>query len=286
MPPTASVNSDRAELHRLERRLLRLTGQAIADFGMLGDGDRVMVCLSGGKDSYTLLDMLRTLQRRAPVRFELLAVNLDQRQPGFPAHVLPQYLERIGVAYRILQEDTYSVVRRLIPEADTKCSLCSRLRRGVLYRFAREQGITRIALGHHRDDMIETLFLNMFHGGTLKAMPPKLRSDDGGQIVIRPLAYAAERDIARYAALRAYPIIPCNLCGAQPNLQRQAVKRMLQRWEAETPGRLDVIAASLRNVVPSHLADRDLHDFAALERAPGSPSPVGATAPHGAQPDR
>ncbi|HYW05264.1 MAG TPA: tRNA 2-thiocytidine(32) synthetase TtcA [Gammaproteobacteria bacterium] len=264
----ARQDTDRDGLGRLQRRLRHLTGQAVADYEMIADGDRVMVCLSGGKDSYTLLDMLLSLQRRAPVRFELLAVNLDQKQPGFPAHVLPEYLESLGVPYHILEEDTYSVVKRVIPEGRTMCSLCSRLRRGILYRFAAEHGVTRIALGHHRDDMIETLFLNMFHGGALKAMPPKLRSDDGRHVVIRPLAYCAERDIARYAELRRFPIIPCNLCGSQENLQRQAIKQMLRQWEAVDPGRLDVIAASLRNVVPSHLADASLHDFAGIRAAP------------------
>jgi tRNA 2-thiocytidine biosynthesis protein TtcA len=223
-----------------------------------------MVCLSGGKDSYTLLDMLLSLQRSAPVEFSLLAVNLDQKQPGFPAHVLPQYLASLGVAYHIIEQDTYSVVKRVIPEGRTTCSLCSRLRRGALYRFAAEHGITRIALGHHRDDIIETLFLNLFHGGKLKAMAPKLRSEDGRHIVIRPLAYVAERDIARYAAAREFPIIPCDLCGSQPNLQRAQVKRMLAEWEREHPGRTESLFSALRNVEPATLADTGLFDFAGL----------------------
>jgi len=240
-------------------------GKAIEDFGMIAAGDRVMVCLSGGKDSYTLLDILMSLQRSAPVSFELIAVNLDQKQPGFPEHVLPEYLERLKVPYRIIQQDTYSVVKRVIPEGRTMCGLCSRLRRGALYRFAAENGVTKIALGHHRDDIVETLFLNLFFGGRLKAMAPKLLSDDGRQIVIRPLAYVAERDIARYARGRSFPIIPCKLCGSQENMQRVAIKKMLAAWERDFPGRTESIFSALRHVEPEHLADPRRFDFAGLE---------------------
>ena len=240
-----------------------LTGKAIADFGMIEAGDRVMVCLSGGKDSYTLLDILQSLQRSAPVDFDLMAVNLDQKQPGFPAEVLPQYLTAVGVPFQIIEQDTYRVVKRVIPEGRTMCGLCSRLRRGALYRFAAEQRITKIALGHHRDD-IETLFLNIFFGGRLKAMAPKLLSEDGRHIVIRPLAYVPERDIARYARGRAFPLIPCQLCGAQENMQRVAVKNMLAAWEREYPGRNAAIFAALQNVMPAHLADPRQFDFAHL----------------------
>ena len=250
---------------KLQTHLRRLVGQAIADYNMIEAGDRVMVCLSGGKDSYTLLDILLNLQQRAPIEFEILAVNLDQKQPGFPAHILPTYLESLGVAYRIVEQDTYSVVKRVIPEGKTMCSLCSRLRRAVLYRVAQEEGATKIALGHHRDDIVETLFLNMFYAGQLKAMPPKLLSDDGQQVVIRPLAYCAEQDIAAYAELRQFPIIPCNLCGSQANLQRSQIKQMLQTWEAEHPGRIESLFSSLQNIAPSHLADRELFDFANLK---------------------
>jgi tRNA 2-thiocytidine biosynthesis protein TtcA len=249
---------------KLQAELRGLVGKAIVDYRMIEDGDRVMVCVSGGKDSYTLLDMLLSLQRRAPVRFELVAVNLDQRQPGFPEHVLPAYLRELGVEHRIVAEDTYSVVTRVIEPGKTMCGLCSRLRRGILYRVADEVGATRIALGHHRDDIVETLFLNMFYGGRLKAMPPKLKSDDGRHIVIRPLAYCAERDIARYARGRKFPIIPCNLCGSQANMKRREVKKMLEQWEAEDPGRTERLFRSLQNVAPSHLADRELYDFASL----------------------
>ena len=252
-------------LTRLAAQLRSSVGKAIADYRMIAAGDRVMVCLSGGKDSYTLLDILLSLRRSAPVSFELLAVNLDQKQPGFPAEVLPQYLAGIGVPFHIIEQDTYSVVRRVVPEGRTLCGLCSRLRRGALYRFAGENGITKIALGHHRDDIVETLFLNLFFGGRLKAMAPKLLSDDARHIVIRPLAYVAERDIARYARGRAFPLIPCRLCGSQENLQRAAVKRMLAAWEREFPGRTESIASALRNVEPEHLGDPRRFDFAALD---------------------
>jgi tRNA 2-thiocytidine biosynthesis protein TtcA len=232
---------------------------------MIADGDRVMVCISGGKDSFTLLDMLLSLQRRAPVRFELVAVNLDQKQPGFPAAVLPAYFEQIGVRYRIVEEDTYSIVQRVLEPGKTMCGLCSRLRRGILYRVADELGATRIALGHHRDDIVETLFLNLFYGARLKAMPPKLKSDDGRHIVIRPLAYCSEREIIRYATGRDFPIIPCNLCGSQENLQRQKIKQLLASWEEDDPGRTQRIFRALQNVTASHLADRELFDFAGLE---------------------
>jgi len=250
---------------RLQARLRGLVGKAIEDYGMIADGDRVMVCLSGGKDSYTLLDVLLSLQRSAPIRFELVAVNLDQKQPGFPAHVLPEYLAALGVPFEILEQDTYSVVKRVIPEGRTMCGLCSRLRRGRLYRYAEENGITKIALGHHRDDMVETLFLNMFFGGKLKAMPPKLLSEDARHVVIRPLAYVPEREIERYSRARNFPIIPCRLCGSQDNLQRVAVKKMLADWEREFPGRTETIFSAMRNVAASHLADPATFDFAALD---------------------
>ena len=256
---------------RLQSRLRGAVGRAIDDYGMIEQGDRVMVCLSGGKDSYTLLDVLISLQRSAPVKFDLVAVNLDQKQPGFPAQVLPEYLSALGVRYEILEQDTYSVVKRVVPEGRTMCGLCSRLRRGRLYRYAAEQGISKIALGHHRDDIVETLFLNMFFGGHMKAMPPKLLSEDGRHVVIRPLAYVAERDIERYARARGFPIIPCRLCGSQEGLQRVAVKRMLAEWEREHPGRIESIFAAMKNVTASHLADPELFDFTALE----SGKPVG-----------
>jgi tRNA 2-thiocytidine biosynthesis protein TtcA len=252
---------ERYSTNKLVKRLQRNTAQAITDFKMIGEGDRVMVCLSGGKDSYTLLDMLMALQKRAPVRFELLAVNLDQKQPGFPADVLPAYASQVGIPFRVIEQDTYRVVKRVVPEGKTTCGLCSRLRRGALYRFASENGITRIALGHHRDDIIETLFLNLFYGGRIKAMPPKLLSDDGDHVVIRPLAYCSEPDIARYAATRNFPIIPCDLCGSQPNLQRQAIKEMLTTWKKKHPGRIENIFRAIGNVSPSQLADRELFDF-------------------------
>ena len=260
-PATLSRSAQRLQAH-----LRAQVGKAIEDFSMIGPGDRVMVCLSGGKDSYTLLDILLSLQRGAPIEFSLIAVNLDQKQPGFPTHVLPEYLRSLGVPYHIIEQDTYSVVKRVIPEGKTLCSLCSRLRRGALYRFAAENAITKIALGHHREDIVETFFLNLFFGGRLKAMAPKLLSDDRRHIVIRPLAYVAERDIERYARARAFPLIPCDLCGSQPNLQRATVKRLLRQWEQEHPGRTDSIFAALRHVTPEHLADPRLHDFNALEQ--------------------
>jgi tRNA 2-thiocytidine biosynthesis protein TtcA len=260
-----SVAGIERSLSELEVDLRRLTGKAIADYGMIRDGDRIMVCLSGGKDSYTLLDMLMSLARRAPIEFELIAVNLDQKQPGFPDDILPAYLDGVGIDYRIIEEDTYSIVKRVVPEDKTMCGLCSRLRRGVLYRVAGEIGATRIALGHHREDLVETLFLNMFYGGKIKAMPPKLVSDDGRHVVIRPLAYCPEPVITRYAELRNFPIIPCNLCGSQENLKRQEIKQMLSDWEQQDPGRSGRLLRSLRNVTPSHLADATLVNFAELE---------------------
>ena len=249
---------------KLQANLRGLVGKAIDDYTMIEAGDRIMVCLSGGKDSYTLLDLLLSLQRSAPIHFNILAVNLDQKQPGFPQHILPEYLQSLGVPYRIIEQDTYGVVKRVIPAGKTMCGLCSRLRRGILYRVASEEGATKIALGHHRDDMVETLFLNMFHGGQLKAMPPKLLSKDGRQVVIRPLAYCPESTIQRYANARQFPIIPCNLCGSQENLQRSQIKQLLQTWERDSPGRIDNLFRSLQNVVPSHLADTKLFDFGRL----------------------
>jgi tRNA 2-thiocytidine biosynthesis protein TtcA len=269
--PLRGAGSDdrkaRYDVNKLHKKLRRQVGQAIADFGMIGAGDRVMVCLSGGKDSYTMLDILMNLRQSAPVPFELVPVHLDQRQPGYPPDVMPRYLDTLGIPYHILREDTYSVVQALTPEGKTTCPVCSRLRRGILYSCAARIGATRIALGHHLDDAVETLFLNMFHGGRLKAMPPKLRSDDGRHVVIRPLYYCRERDVARWAHHRQFPIIPCNLCGSQENLQRQVVKEMLAEWDRNTPGRVRNIARSVAHVVPSHLADRSLFDFAGLERA-------------------
>lgn len=260
-PPTAGPA-------RLLAPILRSAGQAIGDYRMIEDGDRIMVCLSGGKDSYTLLDVLLHLQKKAPVRFELVAVNLDQGQPGFPKDVLPRYLTELGVRHDLLTEDTYSVVKQKTPEGKTTCALCSRLRRGLLYAHARRIGATKIALGHHRDDILETLFMNLFFGARLKAMPPKLQSDDGTNVVIRPLAYVAEAEIIRYAEARRFPIIPCNLCGSQENLQRKIVGEMLQGWEREHPGRLTNIARALTRVTPSHLLDRELFDFASLSVTP------------------
>lgn len=255
----------RYDFNKLQKRLRRLTGEAIADFRMIEEGDRVMVCLSGGKDSYTLLDILLSLRLNAPVSFEIIAVNLDQKQPGFPEHVLPEYLSERAIPFHIIEQDTYSIVKRVIPEGKTTCGLCSRLRRGTLYRFASENGITKIALGHHRDDLLETFFLNLFYGGTLKAMPPKLLSDNRKHVVIRPLAYCKEKDIAEYAKVRDFPIIPCNLCGSQQNLQREAMKVMLAGWDKQFPGRLETIFTALQNAAPSQLADRNLFDFLNLE---------------------
>ncbi len=256
--------SHSANFYRLETRLQSLTGKAIGDFGMIEDGDTVLVCMSGGKDSYTMLSVLMALQKRAPIQFKLIAMNLDQKQPGFPEHILPEYLKTLGVEYVIVEADTYSIVKEKVPEGKTTCSLCSRLRRGVIYRTAKELGANKIALGHHRDDIVNTFFLNMFFGGKMKAMPPKLATDDGQHIVIRPLAYCAEKDIASYARAMEFPIIPCNLCGSQENLQRKKVSEMLQAMERENPGRIDNIFSALRNVVPSHLADTDLFPFTGL----------------------
>ncbi|MDE1481460.1 tRNA 2-thiocytidine(32) synthetase TtcA [Xenorhabdus bovienii] len=247
--------------NKLQKRLRRDAGQAIVDFKMIEEGDRIMVCLSGGKDSYTLLSILQNLQKSAPVNFSLVAVNLDQKQPGFPEHILPAYLEKLGIEYKIVEENTYGIVKEKIPEGKTTCSLCSRLRRGILYRTATELGATKIALGHHRDDILQTVFLNMFYGGKLKGMPPKLISDDGKHIVIRPLAYCREKDIERYAEARAFPIIPCNLCGSQPNLQRQVIKDLLRDWDKRYPGRIETMFRAVQNVVPSHLSDFNLFDF-------------------------
>lgn len=265
MTQTTSPTADSA---RLFQPIVKGVGQAIGDYRMIEQGDRVMVCLSGGKDSYTLLDVLLHLRKKAPVDFEVVAVNLDQGQPGFPTDVLPRYLSGLGVPFDILTQDTYSVVKEKTPEGKTTCSLCSRLRRGILYGHARKIGATKIALGHHRDDILETLFMNMFFGARLKAMPPKLQSDDGSNVVIRPLAYVAEADIIRYAQARAFPVIPCNLCGSQENLQRKVIGEMLETWEREHPGRLHNILKSLTRVTPSHLLDRDLYDFASLSVTP------------------
>jgi tRNA 2-thiocytidine biosynthesis protein TtcA len=265
-PEIPLSDKQRYRFNKLYKRLRRLTGEAIVDFGMIEEGDKVMVCLSGGKDSYTLLDILLSLKRNAPVEFDLVAVNLDQKQPNFPEHVLPAYLSELGVPFQIIEQDTYSIVKQVIPEGKTTCGLCSRLRRGLLYSFAAEHGITKIALGHHRDDILETFFLNLFFGGTLKAMPPKLLSDDQRHIVIRPLCYCREKDIAEYARIKAFPIIPCNLCGSQENLQRRIMKEMLQAWDKQHPGRLETIFTALQNVAPSQLADRSLFDFTELER--------------------
>jgi tRNA 2-thiocytidine biosynthesis protein TtcA len=265
------------EANKLAKRLRREVGQAIADFNMIENGDRIMVCLSGGKDSHALLDVLLYLKEKAPINFEIIAVNLDQKQPGFPAEVLPAYLDGVGVPYRIVEEDTYSIVQRVIPEGKTTCSLCSRLRRGILYRVADELGATKIALGHHRDDILATLFLNMFFAAKLKAMPPKLVSDDGRHIVIRPLAYCREADLLAWAQQREFPIIPCNLCGSQPNLQRQQIAAMLRDWDKRFPGRIETMFRSLGNVVPSHLMDTKLYGFAGL-KATGVPDPDGDTA--------
>src|SRR5690349_16940416 len=271
-------------LQRLQAQLRAQCGKAIQDYGMIADGDRVMVCMSGGKDSYTLLDILLSLQRSAPIRFDLVAVNLDQKQPDFPEHVLPDYLRSLGVPYRIIEQDTYSVVKRVIPEGRTMCGLCSRLRRGALYRFAAENGITKIALGHHRDDLVETLFLNLFFAGRLKAMAPKLLSEDGRHIVIRPLAYVSEREIERYARGRDFPIIPCKLCGSQDNMQRVAIKKMLTDWEQQFPGRTETIFSALRNVDAATLADPKMFDFAGLEKRRAPSGRAGAETATGATP--
>ena len=264
------TQKERFEFNKVQKRLRHSVGDAIADFNMIENGDKIMVCLSGGKDSYTMLDVLMNLQKTAPVNFELLAVNLDQKQPGFPEHVLPEYLETLGVPYHIIEKDTYSVVKRVIPEGQTTCSLCSRLRRGTLYGYAEANNVTKIALGHHRDDILETFFLNIFYGGKLKAMPPKLLSDDKKNIIIRPLAYTREKDIERFAVFKNFPIIPCNLCGSQENLQRKAMKDMLKVWDKQFPGRLETIFTSLQNVAPSQLADRNLFDFVNLLREPNA----------------
>ena len=254
------------EFNKLQKRLRRLVGQAVADYSMIEDGDKVMVCVSGGKDSYTMLDVLLSLRRHAPVEFSLVAVNLDQKQPGFPEHVLPQYLESLGVEYQVLEEDTYSIVQELTPEGKTTCPVCSRMRRGILYSHAKRIGADKIALGHHLDDAAETLFLNMFFGGTLKSMPPKLLSDDGANVVIRPLYYVREKTIKAFSLARSHPIIPCNLCGSQPNLQRAKVKAMLAQWDIEQPGRVENIARALSHISPSQLADAKLFDFSGLKR--------------------
>jgi tRNA 2-thiocytidine biosynthesis protein TtcA len=268
----------RYEFNKLGKRLRKNTAEAIIDYQMIDDGDRVMVCLSGGKDSYTMLDMLLSLSRNAPINFSLTAVNLDQKQPNFPEHVLPEYLQSLGVDYDVIERDTYSVVKRVIPEGKTTCGLCSRLRRGTLYGYAQEHGFNKIALGHHRDDIIETLFLNMFHGGSLEAMPPKLRSNDGQNVVIRPLAYCKEKDIAAWAEQKQYPIIPCDLCGQQPNLQRQLTKQMLQEWDTKYPGRVESIFTAIKNVKPSQLADTNLFDFASLSKDVDEDSATPSTA--------
>ncbi|TWI63129.1 tRNA 2-thiocytidine biosynthesis protein TtcA [Pseudoduganella lurida] len=262
------------ENNKLHKRLCRLVGQAIGDFNMIEEGDKVMVCLSGGKDSYALLDILMTLRERAPIHFDIVAVNLDQKQPNFPDHILPAYLEKLGIPFHIENQDTYSIVKRLVPEGKTTCSLCSRLRRGILYRVADELGCNKIALGHHRDDILETFFLNMFFGGKLKGMPAKLVSDDGKHMVIRPLAYVKEEDTERYAAVKGFPIIPCDLCGSQENLQRKQIKNMLRGWEKTNPGRVESVFSSLSTVVPSHLMDRNLFGFADL-KTDGVPNPLG-----------
>ncbi|TMN25103.1 tRNA 2-thiocytidine(32) synthetase TtcA [Pseudoxanthomonas sp. X-1] len=272
-PPAGAQARARREQTKLAKRLRRQVGQAIADYGMIEAGDKVMVCLSGGKDSYTLLDILLQLQRKAPVPFELVAVNLDQKQPGFPEHVLPAYLEGLGVPFHIIEQDTYSVVTRVVPEGKTLCSLCSRMRRGALYAYAAEHGFTKIALGHHRDDMVATFFMNLFHHAKLSGMPPKLLSDDGRHVVIRPLAYVREADIVEYSQAKAFPIIPCNLCGSQENLQRRQVGNLLKAWEKEHPGRIEQIARAMGDIRPSQLADAKLFDFAALGRAEGAVQP-------------
>ena len=278
--PAADPRRSAHEQGKLAKRLRRQVGQAIADFGMIEEGDKVMVCLSGGKDSYTMLDILLQLQKKAPVRFDLVAVNLDQKQPDFPEHVLPEYLARVGVPFHIIEQDTYSVVSRVIPEGKTMCSLCSRLRRGALYSYAEENGFTKIALGHHRDDLVATFFLNMFFHAKLSGMPPKLLSDNGKHVVVRPLAYVREDDIAQYAEAKAFPIIPCNLCGSQENLQRKQVKKMMDAWERETPGRIETIARALGDIRPSQLSDPKLFDFLALGHRDDATLPDAHAWPH------
>ncbi|WP_336289333.1 tRNA 2-thiocytidine(32) synthetase TtcA [Aeromonas dhakensis] len=260
---------EKYSFNKLQKRLRRNVGQAIADFNMIEEGDKVMVCLSGGKDSFAMLDILMSLKANAPIHFDLVAVNLDQKQPGFPEHVLPEYLSTLGIDFKIVEEDTYAIVKEKVPEGKTTCALCSRLRRGILYRTAQELGCTKIALGHHRDDILETLFLNMFYGGKLKSMPPKLVSDDGKNVVIRPLAYCKEKDLVRYAEVKAFPIIPCNLCGSQENLQRQAIKQMMQEWDRRFPGRLETMFTAIQDVIPSHLLDHKLFDFKSINRDSG-----------------
>ena len=277
----SAPNRIRYEHNKLAKRLRREVGRAIERYNMIEQGDRVMVCLSGGKDSYTLLDILLSLQRKAPVSFDLIAVNLDQKQPGFPVDVLPRTLVELGVEFHVIEEDTYSIVKRVIPQGRTTCGLCSRLRRGILYSFAARQGVTKIALGHHRDDIVETFFLNLFHGGRLQAMPPKLLSDDGRNVVIRPLALCKEADIAQYARARGFPIIPCNLCGSQEQLERRRIKLMLAAWDRDTPGRVETIFNALQNVQPSHLADAALFDFARLGSAGDGVAPGWLVPPAG-----
>lgn len=263
----STIDKNKTRYNKLQKRLRREMGQAIADYNMVEEGDRIMVCLSGGKDSYTMLDILLNLQKSAPINFELLAVNLDQKQPGFPEHILPEYLQAIKVPYHVIEQDTYSVVTSVIPEGKTTCGLCSRMRRGALYAYAEDNGFNKIALGHHRDDIIETFFLNMFYGGQLKAMPAKLKSDNGKHIVIRPLSYSREKDIAEFAELKKYPIIPCNLCGSQDNLQRVQMKKMLNQWDREFPGRIETIFNGMKNIKPSQLLDRQLFDFETLTQS-------------------
>ncbi|MFP6807953.1 MAG: tRNA 2-thiocytidine(32) synthetase TtcA [Pseudomonadales bacterium] len=266
-PGAGKTRKNEREKNKLHKRLKRDAGKAISDFSMIDDGDRVMVCVSGGKDSFTMLDILLSLRKHAPIHFDILAVNLDQKQPGFPEEVLPTYFEGLGIDYKIIEEDTYSLVTNMVSEGKTYCGWCSRFRRGILYRFARENGYNKIALGHHRDDIVATMFLNLFHGGKLKTMPPKLLSDDGANIVIRPLAYCREKDIERYAQLMQMPIIPCNLCGSQDNLQRQNIEEMLKSWDKQFPGRIETIFRATSDVVPSHLLDRSLFDFSDLEKS-------------------
>ena len=263
------TKAQQVNFNKLQKKIRRNTGKAIADYNMIEDGDRIMVCLSGGKDSFTMLDILIGLKKSAPISFDLIAVNLDQKQPGFPSHILPEYLEKLGVEYKVVEEDTYSIVQDKLVEGKTTCSLCSRLRRGILYRTAKELGATKIALGHHRDDILETMFLNMFYGGKLKGMPPKLVSDNGEHVVIRPLAYCREKDIIKYADLADYPIIPCNLCGSQPNMQRQNIKQMLNTWDTQFPGRIESMFTAMQNVVPSHLADFNTFDFKSINSDSG-----------------